>query len=531
MNWKTVGLGLCGVIVWAGLSGCMVGPDYKEPEVRVQGKWRKFEGGSDRAPTGAEVYWWRSLWDSTLNQLVETAFRNNPDLQAAGVRILSARAELNKTVGNLFPQRQELSLGAGRYGVDDSAGDSSFLGGGNAIFASQALVSATWEIDFWGKYRRKIQSDRARFLASIAAYDSALVSLIADVATTYVNIRTGQARLGVARENLALQRKSARMAEARLKAGQTQGMDLAMAETRVAATEALIPALEEGIDKSMNALAILVGEPPESIRRRLGGGGSPRAPGSVALGMPKDLLRRRPDVRAAGLMAASQSARIGVEFAKLLPSFSLTGSFGYGTGDSQYASASNIFNWQQGVADAAGSLVVPILNYGRIVNEVRVQDAVFQESVLVYQKVVLQAQREVEDAISGYVQSRRRVDRYQSAAGSAGRALEMARLQYEAGTTNFTTVVTAEESKLANEEGLAVARGEVLLSLIGIYRALGGGWELRGDGGDILSPEVRRQMADRTNWGKMLEPSGFLPRSLRSDSDSADAATADAEGN
>jgi len=492
------------------LPGCMVGPNFTRPEARIQGKWKQFDGSTDRQPTGSEVYWWRQLRDPKLNQLVEIAYRNNPDLQAAAVRILAARAELNSTVGRLFPQRQEIGLSAGRFSPTDSAGSSGFLGGAQSIVASQAVFSATWEIDFWGKYRRQIQADRARYLSSIAAYDSALVSLIADVANTYVNIRTSQARLAVARENIRLQERTLQIAEARLEAGQTHQLDVAMAQTQLAATEALVPTLQDGLDRSINGLATLLGEPPAETRRRLGSGGSlPQPPARIAVGVPHDLLRRRPDVRQAGLVAASQSARIGVEFANLLPSFSLNGSFGYGTGGN-YTSLSNIFNWQQSVADSAGSLVVPILNYGRIVNQVRVQDAVFQQAVLEYQKTVLQAQREVEDAISSYTQSRQKVSRLQSAVDAARRSVDISRAQYEAGTVTFTTVVTNEQAMLVNQEALALARGDVMLSLVGIYRSLGGGWEIR-EGGDVLSPQVKEQMASRTNWGRLLEKSQFMP--------------------
>ena len=495
------------------LPGCMVGPDYREPDFQIQGKWRKFEGGSDRAPSEAEAYWWKKFHDPVLNRLVQTAVRQNPDLRSAGVRVLGARAELNTAVGNLFPQQQQFSLSGGRYSADDSAGGpAQFLGGSQSIYASQAVFSANWEIDFWGKYRRQIQSDRARFLASIAAYDAALVSLIADVANTYANLRTAQARLRVAEDNIALQKESLRMAETQLAAGQVQGLDAAMAATQVAMTESRVPLRREAADRSINGLAVLMGTTPQEARGLVGGGGGiPTISGSIATGIPRDLLRRRPDVRAAGLMAASQSARIGVAFAELLPSFSLNGSFGYGSGTSNYNSFSNLFNWQQSVADSAGSLVVPILNYGRIVNQVRVQDALFQQSLLAYQKSVLNAQREVEDGIVSYVQSRARVARLHSALNSSREAVKLARIQYEAGAVNYTTVLTAEQAKLANEEALAVSKGAEMVAVIGIYRALGGGWETR-DGDNIVPPEIRKQMAERTNWGRLIEPSNFLPR-------------------
>jgi NodT family efflux transporter outer membrane factor (OMF) lipoprotein len=485
-------------------SACMVGPNFTQPEARIQGKWRQFEGGSDREIAASEVQWWRQLRDPQLNSLVEEAYRNNPSLQAAGVRIYSARAELNHAVGNLFPQQQDLQVSAGSFSPTDSAGPVSVFGGQQNILASQAILSATWEIDFWGKYRRQIQSDRARYLSSIAAYDSALVSLIADVVNTYVNIRVTQDRIRIARENVILLRRNAEMAEARMQAGQVPGLDVAQAATQLASNEAAIPLLQDSLDRQINALAVLLGEPPQEAQARFRSGGKiPTPPGRVDVGIPHDLLRRRPDVRQAGLVAASQSAKIGVEFAELLPSFSLTGSFGYGTGRN-YTSFSNIFNWQQSVADSAGSLVVPILNYGRIINQVRVQDAAFQQAVMNYQNTVLRAQREVEDAISTYVQSRNRLTHLQSAVDNAEKAVKLALAQYEAGATNYTTVIAAEQARMENRDALAVTRGQALVALVSLYRALGGGWEIRETAG-VISPEVRQQMADRTNWGRLLD--------------------------
>jgi NodT family efflux transporter outer membrane factor (OMF) lipoprotein len=493
------------------LAGCMVGPNFVQPEARIQGRWKQFEGGRQVEPSASEVAWWRQLRDPTLNSIVTDAYRNNPDLQAAGVRIFAARAELNHAVGNLFPQKQDILVAAGRFSPSDAAGPVSIFGGDQNIFASQAVLSASWEIDFWGKYRRQIQADRAKFLSSIAAYDAMLVSLIADCVNTYVNIRVGQERIRIARANSGLQKRNLELAESRVSAGLATQLDAEQARTQLSMTESTIPLLQENVDRQTNALAVLIGEPPEATRRRLASGGRiPSPPGRVEVGVPRDLLRRRPDVRQAGLQAASQSARIGVAFADLLPAFSLNGSFGYGTGQN-FNSLSNIFNWQQSIADSAGSLVVPVFNYGRLINRVRVQDAAFQESVFAYQKTVLKAQQEVEDAIASFVQSRNRVMRLQSAVSSAGATVKSALAQYESGATNYTTVVTAEQSKTLGEDQLAAARGDVLNAFVGIYRGLGGGWEIRETSG-VLSEETKKQMKERTNWGRLLEGVPDVPK-------------------
>lgn len=492
------------------LASCMVGPNYTTPEARIQGKWKKRQGVSDRPSAFADSTWWRQFNDPTLNQLVDVAYRNNPSLQSAGVRILQARAQLNETIGNLFPQKQNLVLSTRGNLVSNPSDFWTPLESGQNFLASQALLSVSWEIDFWGKYRRQIQSDKASYLATVAAYDSILVTLISDVASTYVNIRTLQDRIRVTKENVLQQYKGVEMAEARARAGQVGQLDVAQARAQLAQTQAQLPALQDALQRSENGLGVLLGETPAQAEGRVSRGGRiPSAPASVAVGIPIDLLRRRPDVRQAGLEAASQSAKIGVEFAKILPSFSLNGSFGYSTGSESF-SFSQIFNWQQTLLNSAGSLVVPIFNYGRLINQVRVQDASFQRAILHYQEVVLNAQREVEDGLSAFTQGKNRVAHLETAVAAANNACRLAAAQYEAGTTDYTTILTAEKQRLAVEDALAETRGQVAIGLITIYRSLGGGWQMR-SGGDVISDETRRQMAARTNWGTLLEPSRHLP--------------------
>ncbi len=486
-----------------------MGPNFSTPEARIQGKWKKYEGISDRPPVNIDRSWWKQFHDSRLDSLVDTAYRNNPSLQAAGTRILGARAELNQSVGNLFPQKQELILQSRGNVASDPTSVWTPSGLNENYLSTQALISVSWEIDFWGKYRRQIQSDRAGYLATIAAYDSILVTLVADVASTYVNIRTLQARLAVNQANIAQQRKSVEVATARRTAGRVGDLDVEQAKAQLATTEAEGPAIQAALQKAIDSLAVLLGETPAETERRIGGGSIPTPPSTLAAGVPADLLRRRPDVRQAGLEAASRSARIGVEFAKILPSFSLNGTFGY-TGGGENMSLSNFFNWQQAAANSAGSLVVPIFNYGRLVNQVRVADASFQEGLLNYQHVVLNAQREVQDALADYVNSARRVAQLEAAVKAASSAVQIANLQYELGTADYARVLTAQNQRLAAEDALAQARGVYANSLIAAYRAMGGGWELRNEGGAI-SPATRAQMASRTNWGNMLEINQYLP--------------------
>jgi NodT family efflux transporter outer membrane factor (OMF) lipoprotein len=487
---------------------CKVGPSYATPSSKVASQWQESPALTNRAYAAAEEHWWKVFGDPTLDQLVESAFRNNLSLQQAGVRVLEARAALNKSIGNLFPQQQTFSGQVGYSRLTDNFKD---------YLSDQLLFAASWEIDFWGKYRRGIESDRASYLASLASYDDALVTLIADVAGTYVNIRTLEERLRVARKNLELQRESMRIASVQFNAGETSERDVQQAITQLAQTEAAIPRLEETLIQDKDALAVLLGVTPNEIDRQLTGVSRiPAPPSTVAAGIPMDLLRRRPDVRAAGLNAASKSALIGVAKAEMYPSFSLSGELGISGNNVGKNTLAEMFTWESRAVKAGGGFVFPILNYGRLINQVRVQDAQFQQAILKYQNTVLTAQQEVEDGLAAFAKEQQVVTLLDRAAVAARRSTDLAIIQYKGGQTDYTTVVTAEQSQLSVEDSLASNQGNVALGLIAVYRALGGGWQLRA-GQDIISDDVKAEMARRTDWGKLLEPARHLPGSTAPD--------------
>jgi NodT family efflux transporter outer membrane factor (OMF) lipoprotein len=491
------------------LTSCMVGPDYTTPKTDFAQEWTEAAAKDGRAPGKADPRWWRGFQDPTLDQLIEVASRNNLTLQVAGVRILEARARLNKTIGELFPQQQGIS-GQVAYTKLGSA-----LASPPSVRADQttdqALFAASWEIDFWGKYRRAIESDRAAFLGSLANYDDAMVTLIGDVANSYVNIRTFEERLRVAQSNVEAQKESLRIAEAQFKAGATGERDVQQATTQLAQTEAQIPGLQQSLRQAKNALALLLGETPDKVDGRLTGTSRiPKAPESVATGVPHDLLRRRPDVRAAELSAASASALIGVAKADLYPSFTLSGQFGFAAATGGSGSLSDIANWPNRTMGLTGGFFMPLFNYGRLINQVRVQDAQFQEAALNYRNTVLSAQREVEDGLAAFSCQRLVVAQLTKAAEAARRSTTLAMVQYRNGQTDYTTVILAEQTQLEVEDALASAQGNVVLGLVSVYRALGGGWEIR-EGRDVISDEVKEEMKQRTKWGRLLEPAEHLP--------------------
>jgi NodT family efflux transporter outer membrane factor (OMF) lipoprotein len=489
---------------------CKVGPNYRTPQSNVAGHWMETGVMTNRPITSAEIFWWRNFDDSVLDQLVATACRQNLSLQVAGARILETRARLNKSIGKLFPQQQGISGQLNYVRLDD--GLLSQIPGVDPNYLSDvALFAATWEVDFWGKYRRGIESDRAAFLGSVASYDDAMVTLIADVASTYINVRTLQERLQVEIRNRDAQEESLRIAQARFNAGETGELDVQQAKTQLGQTEAQIPLLNEALSQNRNALAVLLGERPDEIDRQLTGPAViPVVPTNVVVGIPKDLLRRRPDVRAAGLQAASLSALIGVAKANMYPAFSLSGEFGV-SGNNQFNnSLADTFSWQSRAVNAGAGLVMPVFNYGRLINQVRVQDAQFQQAVLNYQNTVLAAQQEVENGLVSFIDEQGALASLNQAANSARRSSELAMIQYKGGQTDYTTVLTAQQQELNVENAVASTKGNVALGLIAVYRALGGGWEVRGDN-DVISDEVKAEMARRTDWGRMLQASQHLP--------------------
>lgn len=490
------------------LSGCEVGPSFVRPHASVAQHW--IDAPADSAPAATDTAaWWKLFGDATLDGLIDDAYHNNLSLQVAAARILQAQAQLNVEIGELFPQQQ--ALGGGAQHQRQSQSTLIAPGLDPILDTSQVGLSASWELDFWGKYRRAIEADRAAMLASVAAYDSALVSLTAGVASTYLNVRILQQRIEVAQDNLQTQQESLRIARAQFEAGETSELDVQQAQTQLAQTQAQIPGLQNSLRADKDSLAVLLGITPEAMDARLGAEADiPATPTQVAEGMPKDLLRRRPDVRQAELSAAAQSAAIGVAKANLFPSFSLSGSFGFVGTNVRNGSIGDLFNWDNRAASAGASFVFPIFNYGRIVNSVRVQDAVFQQAVLNYQNTVLQAQQEVEDARSAFAAAQATLTTLIDAAASARRTTELAIVRYKEGASDYTTVLSAEQLQLQIEDALASARGSVPLALVSVFRSLGGGWQLR-EGAQFLPEDTRQEMKQRTNWGHLPDGGTHLP--------------------
>jgi NodT family efflux transporter outer membrane factor (OMF) lipoprotein len=490
-------------LVALALSACTVGPDFATPPTTVGSSW--IEAGDPRVSTKpADPTWWKALDDPTLDRLIDTAHRQNLTLHRAAVRVLQAQAQLGVAIGDLYPQQQQ--AGGKLTYVNVSRRDPWLTRfGDNTFWLGQVGVSAAWEIDFWGKIRRAIESADAGLTAGVADYDNALVTLLADVASTYVNVRTYEERLRIVRDNVKLQESSLAVAQARFREGETGERDVEQAKSELAETEAQAPQLKIQLQQARNALSVLLGLPPSQLGDLLGPAGPiPQAPLEVAVGIPADLLRRRPDVRSAEENAAAESAKIGATKAELYPAFSLSGTFGFRSSDSGSFAVSDIAEWSSRSFSFGPAFKWSLLNYGQITNQVRAQDAVFQEAVLAYQEQVLDAQREVEDALVAFLQAQEAVDYLTRAVAASRRSADLAMVQYRAGQTDYTTVLTAEQALLRQQEQLAVARGDIPQGLVSVYRALGGGWQIR-EGKPLVPAEIKAEMAKRTDWGKLLE--------------------------
>lgn len=507
------------------LSGCIkVGPDFHRPDVAVPSDWTEAEGGQGNTGPADYRSWWQVFNDPILDRLIDHAYRENLTLRVAGARVLEARALLGIVVGEYFPQTQQgfgsvhynrTSQGSVQAGTQQSSASQSSAspGGGSGLsfWQSQIGLTASWELDFWGKFRRAIESADAGWLASVADYDNALVALTADVANSYITVRTLEKRLDIARRNAQTQKENLNIAEARFKYGTATQLDLEQAETSLNNTLAAIPSLEAQLRQTKHGLSVLLGMAPGDLTDYLNGPAHiPVSPPQIVLGIPADLLRRRPDIRAAEHRAAAQSAQIGVAKADLYPAFSLSGTFGFLSTDIGSSSLSDMFNWSSRFIQAGPSFQWNILNYGRISNNVRLQDARLQELLIAYQNMVLTAQQEVEDNLVAFLRARDRAEFLARSTAAAARSLDLAVLQYQQGIKDFTTVLIAQQSLLNEQDTLATTMGNIASSLVGVYRALGGGWEIR-EGKELVPPEIREEMEQRTDWGKLLAPASYNP--------------------
>ncbi|OAF02971.1 transporter [Bradyrhizobium centrolobii] len=491
------------------LAGCAVGPDFISPTAPITDKFLGAKSGSIKSAHRDYRDWWKGFHDPTLNELVQIAYNQNLTLLSAGTRVLQARAVLGIAIGSFYPQVQQ-GTGSLIYTQPSAATPLALPNAKPTQFWTDALAAqAAWELDFWGKFRRGVESADGAYLASIASYDDVLVTLLGDVAATYIGIRTAEQLIAIARSNVTKQEEVLKIARAKYTGGGSSERDVFQATNVLEQTKAAIPQLTIQLQQGEHALCVLLGIPPVSLNALLARsrGRIPVPPSTIAAGIPADLLRRRPDVRAAELAALAQNAQIGVAEAQLYPAISITGTFG---GAASTANGHNLGQLvsSRGMTYAAGpSFQWNVLNYGQITNDVRLQDARLQQLLVDYQNTVIKAQQQVDDGISAFRQSRLQVGYLRRSADAARGALRIGTEQYEQGATDFTTVLTAEQNLFQAESNVATALANVALGATAIYRALGGGWQIREDS-YFVTAATRDQMRARTNWGELLPPAG-----------------------
>jgi NodT family efflux transporter outer membrane factor (OMF) lipoprotein len=452
-------------------NGFKVGPNYRKPDAAVAVNWIDATDKRVRTDSDDLSKWWTVFNDPVLNDLICDAYRQNLTLREAGYRVLQARAQLNISVGEIFPQAQAMT---GDFISEASSGQT----GSTQRFTHRWDYGFTlaWELDFWGRFRRDVESNRANLQASVADYDDVLVTLLSDMATAYVQYRTAEQRIKYATENIRIQTKVLEITKASFAppVGKVTKVDVDQAESTLYQTMAGIPELEIALRAANNQMCILLGMPPEQLQAKLGTAPIPLAPVDVAVGIPADLLRRRPDVRRAERLAAAQCAQIGVAVSEFYPHISIDGTL-----DFQASRFKNLFR-----GDALSGSVGPafrwdILQYGRLLNNVRLQDARFLELVEAYKQSVLNANQEAENGLVTFLKAQERY-RWQKKSADAGKAaLDTVTEQWKAGVVDFTRVAQLLQNQVVLDDTLAQIQGEIATGLIGTYKGLGGGWEIR----------------------------------------------------
>jgi outer membrane protein TolC len=505
------------------LPGCTVlAPDFEEPAQPVlPSEWQAEESAQ---LSQVEMAWWQLFNDPVLNELVERGAVQNLSLEAAGLRIVQARAALGISDALIFPQQQRVSGNLGKAYQNETSFNSAGIG-----------LDVGWEMDIWGKYARGIETAEANLYASVASYRDVLVTITAEIARNYVNYRTAQERTFLSQQNIEIQKRVVAMTQVQFDSGNVSELDVQQALTQLYATQSSLPSLHIAKLQSRNALAVLLGTLPEQVDEVLKGGDSrdssssydPRL--SIAIGrgdtesltaaeyesksiipvsptlateIDPALVVRRPDLQVAQLRAQAQSARIGATETNLYPQFFLFGSIGISetvrTGDS--------FSASNAVTAAVGpGLSWNILQYGRIKNQVRIEDALFQESLTNYNQQVLEAVQEVSNALVGYQYTLRRKEYDFNAVKASIRAFNISATQYNNGLVTYQRLLSTVEKMTLREDVYAQTQGSIAIQAIALYKSLGGGWEPYANL-PVVKPETVKQMQSRTDWGEYLEP-------------------------
>jgi outer membrane protein, multidrug efflux system len=453
------------------LTACMtVGPDYTAPRLNVPDAWNN-RGLSpvyttDKNGTAQEALWWKHLKDPLLAELIAEAVQSSPDLKSARAKLRAARARQAVATAGNFPA-------VTASGSASRSQSSKQTGTGAVRELYHAGFDASWELDVFGGTRRGIEASTADLEATRADLRATRISLSAEVATNYVTVRSIQIRLAIACENLASQTETLQIAQWRAQAGLVSSQDVERARSNREQTRAQLPSLAVNLAEAEYRLDILMGKPPGTLHQRLAATGElPTVPERIALKIPADTIRQRPDVMAAERRLAAETARIGVAEAARYPAFKLSGSIGLDA-----LTIGELADSGAGATSLVGNITAPIFNAGRLRQQVEIQTAVREQAQVTYEQAVLTALQDVENALVAFARNRQRSEALSVADKSESNAAQMARQRYIAGLVDFQTVLDTQRSVLSIADSLAASRADTVLALIRLYKALGGSWQ------------------------------------------------------
>ena len=472
---------VCGMLLWS--EACSVGPNYKRPAANVPASYRGAIAAESRAnesvppsasvvpPTGAtpaslgDEKWWEVFQDKELQGLIRTALKNNYDVRIAATRILQAQAQLGITRADQLPS---LSVGGNITSIRDAKSGPipSFQ-----VTQGEVNASASWNLDFWGRYRRATESARATLLANEWAHKEVAATLIANLASSYFLLRQLDLQLEISKRTLNSRQDSLELTKTLEQHGINSLLDVRQSEQLVYTAAEEVPDLERQIALEENAISILLGNNPGDVPRGLKLTEQPHAP-EVPVGLPSALLERRPDIREAEESLVAANAQIGVARAAYFPQISLTGTAGY-----QSTALTNLFSGPAGIWTLAGSLTQPIFEGGRLKSGVRLAEAQHQQLLLTYQQTIQGAFRDVSNSLVAYRKFREFRIQQEHLLESAQDAARLSEARFKAGATDYLEVLTNETNSFSAELALAQAQGNELNALVQLYQALGGGWE------------------------------------------------------
>lgn len=475
------------LLIFSGLllSCIKVGPDYEPPETKMPDTWHEQVTYGLNEGAANLWTWWTMFNDPILDELIIKSSEGNYDLKSAVTSVNQARAQIYFTAGEYLPAVQaqgSVERSRGSEGVTlavppPQTRTDTFIDIGG---------SASWEIDLWGRIARSVESAEASYEASVENYRDTLVVLFAEVASNYVQVRTSQSRIKIALQNIELQKKTLKLTEDRFNAGISPLLDVRQAELNLATTESTIPQLQASLDQAMNRIGVLLGEDPGTLQAELSKPKPiPLPPDDIAIGLPAELLRQRPDIRLAEREVAAQTAQIGVASSELYPQFSLFGTLALEAVDSvSFFKASNI------TFGFGPQFVWRIFEGGRLRYNIKIQELVTENLIYQYQNTVLVALEEVENSMVAYVQE---VNRYKSlgeAVSAAEGAVGLVKTLYIEGLTNFLNVLDTQRALFEQQDQFIESKGNIVQNLINLYKSLGGGW----------SPESDKELYSQDNF-------------------------------